>query len=702
MTRPAPRPRAVDGAAKAASPAAPKRQKLAAFLVTADVELWPQIGAQLPAQLSFRQMDSVGDLKLEVPPDAPAVVVWDARGCAEKNVELSRIQAHSARFALLVLDDDDSAWTSAIQHGQIVAFVPVPVDQVRLIGALGGAYEEANARIALLGERPAAVPGRTPGGKRMSKIRIAGAIAIAIAVGAALVLARHGVREGNPARPAPRNTDAISAATDASQTATQTPEAAAGPESTAADASSAAPSSSPSEEKVDALIGQAQRAMRDRHFIEPAEGSALSLYRSALVLDRSSGEARQGLQRLAEVLLARVQSALDERQFDTALQALESARSIDPADKRLAAFDERIAKLRTELGPAEIQAAINAQNLDRAAQLLDQAARTKSVSEPKLNQLREDLRRHRAESEALRLVALIDARMQQGQLVDPPNDSAVYYLTQARKAGATSVDLQSQFRELSRRLMLAAHADIAQQRLEDADRLANDLRSIGLPLSQVAGLQHDIGVARAQRASAAPEQPRFLDLARARLAQGSVVEPENDSALHYLNQLKAADPQDPSLAPLSMAVQAQIVAQARAALDASQPAQAESLLQLSASLGPSPDVDSLRDRLGGARAAVVTGPQEVAEASLTRTRTLDIEYPMNALSNKIEGTVEVAYIVTPKGAVSGLKVLDSSPAGIFDKAAASAVARLRYKPVLNGGKPVAVSTKMLVIFRLAK
>jgi protein TonB len=671
MTKAATRRETGDGAARSPAPAAPKRAKLAAFLVTGDVELWPQIGAQLPAKLSFRQIDSVSELLREVASDTPAVVLWDARGCAEKNAELSRIQSHSARFAMLVLDDDDSAWASAIQHGQIAAFLPVPVDQSRLIGALGGAYEEANARIALLGER-SSVPAIAGGLKRIPKMAIVGAIAIAVAVAvaAAVVLSRHGEQDGNSIQ--------------------------------AQSANKASPSSSPSEERVDALIDQAQRAMRDRHFIEPPEGSALSLYRSALVLDPSSGEARQGLQRLAEVLLTRVQSALDERQFDAALQALENVRSIDPGDKRLPAFDERIAKMRAELGPAEIQAAINAQNFDRAAQLIDQAARTKSLGEPKLNQLREDLRRHRVDSDAVRLVALIDARIQQDQLVDPPNDSAVYYLTQARKAGATSADLQSQFRELSRRLMLAAHADIAQQRLDDAGRLANDLRSIGVPLSQVAGLQHDIGVARVQRAPAAPEQPRFLDLARARLAQGSVVEPEDDSALHYLNQLKAADPQNPSLAQLSMAVQTQIVAQARAALDASQPAQAEYLLQLSASLGPSPDVDSLRDRLRSSRAAVVTGPKEVAEASLTRTRTLDIEYPMNALSDRTEGTVEIAYIVTPKGAVADLKVLSSSPPGTFDKAAAGAVARLRYKPVLDGGKPIAVSTKMLVIFRLAK
>ena len=671
------------GHARSVGSGAPKKAKLAAFLVTGDVELWPQVGAHLPTKLSFRQIDSVGELMDAVPSDTPAVVIWDARGCADKSADLSRIQAHSTRFAMLVLDDDDSAWVSAIQHGQIVAFVAVPIDQSRLIGALGGAYEEVNARVALLGGQPASRGGARAGKRISGKLIAAVALAIAAAIAAAILLAIHGTGGANSANAPPAG-----GGTPSTHAAAEPPTAA---------------SSSPTEEAIDTLIGRAQRAMRDRHFIDPAEGSALALYRAALAIDPSSGEAHQGLQRLAEVLLARVQSALDERQFDAALQALENARSIDPSDKRLTAFDERIAKMRAELGPAEIMAAINAQNFDHAAQLIDQAARAKSMGESKLNQLREDLRRHRADTDDTRLVALIDARMQQDQLADPPNDSAVYYLSQARKAGATSSALQVQFRELSRRLTLAARSAIAQRQLDEADRFAADLRSIGVPLSQVAGLQRDIGVARAQRAPVAePEAPRFADLVRTRLAQGSVIEPQNDSALHYLNQLKATDPQNVSIGPLSKAVQTQIVAQAGESLDASLPGQTEALLQIASSLGPSPEADALRDRLRAPGAGAIVGPREVAEASLTRTRPLQIEYPSYALSKKIEGDVEVGYTVTPKGLVSDLKVISADSPGVFDIAATSAVSRLRYKPVVEAGKPIAVSTKILVKFRVAK
>ena len=542
--------------------------------------------------------------------------------------------------------------------------------------------------MALLGT---AATARAGGGRRIPAAMIgAAAVAIVAAIGVAILLSRHAAED---AKSAPAGADSRAAVAAAGGSEPSQPSAA---------DDTAAAASSPTEEKVDALIGQAQRAMRDRHFIDPAEGSALALYRSALVLDPSSGEAQQGLQRLAEVLVARVQSALDERQFDAALQALENARSIDPSDPRLTALDERIEKMRAELGPAEILAAINAQNFDRAAQLIDQAARNRAVGESKLNQLRDELRKHRTGTDDTRLLALIDTRMQQGQLTEPQNDSAVYYLSQARKSGATSTALQAQFRELSRRLMLAARTAIAQQHLDDADRFATDLRSIGVPLSQVTGLQHDIGMARLQRAPAAAPEPRFADLVQTRLAQGSVVEPQNDSALHYLNQLKATDPQNPSIAPLSKAVQTQIVSRANEALDASLPGQTEALLQIAVSLGPSPEADALRDRLRAGRTSPIAGPREVAESSLTRTRPLEIEYPTYALSKRTEGEVEVGYIVTPKGAVADLQVISATPPGVFDKSATIAVSRLRYKPVIDAGKPVAVSTRILVKFRVAQ
>ena len=722
-----------------------KKRKFDAYLVTVDDELWPQVAMHLTPRLNHRQLDSIDELLSSTRPGEAAIVLWDARGAADQSAGLARLAAHSACFAVIALDVAESAsgWAPEIERGQVVAHVAVPLQSEEIASALGSAYDEASARVALLGDGTAAVreargtsgrgsrgagdrgaaqivvfdgdraevaqpedsgseANRILGGasqrKSGSRLPLVTVVGGALAIVLVAVVGYMLLRRPDALPTLPPSANAVHTAKPAAEPAG--PTGAAAPEETRPAEESTPAAAAAAEDKVDALVSAAQTAMRDRHFIEPAEGSALSLYRSALLLDPGNGEAQQGLKRLSEILVGRVQSALDDKQFEAALQALETVRSIDPNDPRLAALDERIAKMRDELGPAEIEAAINAQNFDRAAQLIDQAARARSISEPKLAQLRDELRRHHADSDGSRILALLDARLDQDELMEPANDSAVSYFVRARKAGAMVDDLETRGRELVRRLTQEAHKAIDERRLADADHITSVLRSIGTPPSTIAGLQHDIGAARAQQVQKQSDQSRIVDLVKSRLAQGSAANPENDSALYYLGQLKSIDPQNPALPELTKAVQSQVLEQAGNAIDAAELTQADALLQLASDLGRAPEADSLAQRLRSAKTAASGAPQEVAESSLTRLRTLDVEYPPGALQKMIQGTVELGYVVTPKGAVSDLRVIDANPTGIFETAATKAISRLRYKPTVDGhGKPIAVSTKMLVIFR---
>jgi protein TonB len=667
-----------------------KKAKLSVLLISGDDTLWPQIGAHVGGDLLLKQVDSIDELLTATASGQPAIVLWDARNQTDAAGLLSRLQLHSTRFAVVALDEASGAdaWTNPIALRQVVAQVAVPIPAANLTAALESAREEVNARIALLGDGSAAASAKgspdagspdagssaAPSGPRSIPWIPASIIAGVLVAGAgAFIVLRH---SDTPVNPAP--------AASAEQAQRQPAKAPAG-----------------ADEKVDLLIEKAGQAMLDRHFIDPADGSALTLYRSALVLDPNNGEAHQGLQRLAEILFTRAQSALDERKFDVALQALESARSINPGDRRLSALDERIASLRAELGPAQILATINAQNFDHAAQLIDEAARTKSLSGAKLAQLRDELRRRHQEFDVANFVKLIDTRLQQDKLVEPRNDSAAYYLIQARAAGASAAALLPQSQEIYKRLTQAEHAAIDQRRFADADRLLADLRTYGVPAATIASLQHDLSTARSQQAAAAPAQPQYLDLAQSRLAQGKLTEPDNDSALFYVNQLRATDPKNSGLPRISSAVQGQILEQARAALDATQPARAESLLQMAAGLGASADLAALSQRLAQLK-LTTAGPPEVLEASLTRAKAIELDYPTDALRRGVEGWADVTYVVTAEGKVTTIKVLDSSPKGVFDAAATRALQRMRYQPATQGGKSSAVATKLRISFRLTK
>jgi len=554
----------------------------------------------------------------------------------------------------------------------------LPIVAAELSRALEGAQEEVNSRLALLGDgSPPAAAESAPKRTWLVPVVIGGVLVAAVG---AYMISRKG---STPVKPTPAPAPIASA-----------------PSQGSAAPAAAVKSPADADEKVDALMEKAQQAMLDRHFIDPLAGSALSLYREVLVIKPDNGEARQGLQRLSEILIARVQTALDDRKLDVALQFLETARSIDANDTRLAALDEKIANLRAELGPAQILAALNAQNFDRATQLIDEAARTKALAPAKLAQLRDEVHRRRDEFEVARLLKLTDTRLQQDHVIDPHNDSAVYYLDQAKQAGAAGPALQSQTQEVLKRLTQMAHSAIQQRNFSDADRILTEIHGAGAPQAVINSLQRDLNLARNQQTTQKPEQPQYLDLAQSRLAQGKLIDPDNDSALFYVTQLRAADPKNSGLAQITAALQAQILDRARASLDTGDVDKADALVQKAGSLGASPDLDAMNDKIRQRRAGGEV--LQMPEQALKRLNKLDVQYPARALQSNVEGWVELAYTVGPDGKVSNIKVLNATPPKTFESSASSAVGHLRYQPVIQGGKAIPVGTQVRIVYRVPK
>ena len=56
------------------------------------------------------------------------------------------------------------------------------------------------------------------------------------------------------------------------------------------------------------------------------------------------------------------------------------------------------------------------------------------------------------------------------------------------------------------------------------------------------------------------------------------------------------------------------------------------------------------------------------------------EYPRGAQRRALEGHVTVRYTVTERGEVADVEVVDSQPAGVFDRAVLRALDSLQYAP----------------------
>lgn len=106
---------------------------------------------------------------------------------------------------------------------------------------------------------------------------------------------------------------------------------------------------------------------------------------------------------------------------------------------------------------------------------------------------------------------------------------------------------------------------------------------------------------------------------------------------------------------------------------------------------PEPEIDPLPPRLAIAASdlpgAIRTGlggriaplPPTGSDAIVPLLR-VKPNYPARAASRGIEGHVKVAFTVLPDGSVADVDVLQAAPRGIFERAAARAVARWKFKP----------------------
>ncbi|MDH3401273.1 MAG: energy transducer TonB, partial [Chromatiales bacterium] len=63
-------------------------------------------------------------------------------------------------------------------------------------------------------------------------------------------------------------------------------------------------------------------------------------------------------------------------------------------------------------------------------------------------------------------------------------------------------------------------------------------------------------------------------------------------------------------------------------------------------------------------------------------------YPRRALTRGLEGWVLLEFTVTKLGTVTDIKVLESDPPNIFDRAAVSAASKFKYKPKVVNGEPI--------------
>src|SRR5207248_2347716 len=374
-----------------------------------------ELGQALGRQAAVRPVESLEEtLRSMAGAKRPQVLAIDAREVPDVRAAVDAAHAQVPRAVVLVFAEGPAEKElGAALKDTVFAVLPTSIEPRKTRAVFADAMAAALQPPPSAHATPAAAWERTIGAFRrqpQAGEELAGSRPRLVLIGAALAaaLVAAGVwffmsGRAGPVNPATR--PAAAAAAPAAHALTP-----------------AAPAASLLEGKVDELLEKARLAMHERRYTEPATDNALLYYRSAAAVDPVSGEAQDGLQRVAGVLAARFEEALSGGRVDEAVLTLANFKVASAGDPRTAGFEQR-------LFSAEVSRALADRNVDRAAALLHQAQQSGSLPADQLARWRTDIARRQEEVKVQRLATLVEDRIRDGKLTEG-DDSAKSHLQQ--------------------------------------------------------------------------------------------------------------------------------------------------------------------------------------------------------------------------------------------------------------------------------
>jgi len=417
---------------------------------------------------------------------------------------------------------------------------------------------------------------------------------------------------------------------------------------------------------VQRLLDSAGLALARGELVEPPERNALELYRAVLARDPGNRIAERGIDRVVDELLARAEKALMDQDLVTLTSAVDAARAARPDHPRLAFFMTQLERERERSeasGKSPRPAGAPVAVTPESAAVGGDASRVQG------------------------LVLLANERMRSNQLVGG-NDSAHAYLLSARRIDPADPGLQKSVGELGSMLQANARKAMNEDRLDEAEEWLDQAVVLEVDRPGIAKLRSEIELARLDNVR--EDHARLFTLANQRIAQGSLIEPAADSARHYLDLLRAADPAYEGLQETSALLASKALEETGRLAAAGNFGDAETMLQAANDAGaPAAAVAAAATEIAKARAAIKTPRPPVSavlpENALHRTYFVNPVYPPRALERGVTGWVDIEFTVARDGSTREATVRASEPMGIFDRAALASVARWRYEPRVVDG-----------------
>ena len=597
------------------------------------------------------------------------VAILDASAVSGSVDRISeRLRAQFPDLVLIVAGsvDDQSALATQITNGTIYRFLHKPVSDQRVRLFVDAAWrrrgeEQAGGPSAFAAAPP---PGERTGGTNMLVLGGA-AIAVVAAIGGWLFL--H--KSESPQTPSPL---------------------AAAAESTPAEA--------PRDAALEDLLTRAQAALASGALVAPPGANAADLYREAQRRNPKDPRGANGIEKVIEGLLSNAEAQLLAQHLDEAQRLTDLARVIKPDHVRVAFLLAQIGKERERALLAQARQAASSGNIEQALSVLDGAA-SEGQHSNLVSEARQELEHKELNERVQDFVSRANERMRSGDLVEPAQDNAQFFIESARALAPNDAEVKQLQRQLLDRLVSEAHKSLAAGNADQGEHWIQAAADAGVGADDIAALRQD---AQRVRATAKTDAlARLALLVNQRLAQGKVLEPAGDSAKSYLTQLVEADPTFPSTQAAREAFAARTLDEAKNAVRRQDYAGAQRWLgEAHDARADQASITAINSDMRAAQDAAKKVAEVVPAAQLDLTHYVAPEFPLAARQRAMSGWVDVQFTVETDGSVGDVAVVEADPAGVFEQPATEAVRKWHYRPILRDGQPINQRARVRVRFAL--
>lgn len=452
--------------------------------------------------------------------------------------------------------------------------------------------------------------------------------------------------------------------------------------------------------ELENLLSRADQALAAGQLVAPSGKSAADLYHEALRRDAGDPRAVNGLEEVIGRLLAAADQQMQQHNLDAAQQLADQARSVNPNHPRVAFLEAQIGAQRERAVLGQAQRAAASGNVAGALATLDDATHA-GASSTLVDEARQEIAQKQVDARVTEYLNRGRDALTRGQLIDPVEDNARFYLESARALAPEDSGVKQAMQNLSARLEAEARRALTARNAEQVDIWAQAAQDAGADPARIAALHQDARQLRlAARADAITQLTNAFNQ---RLEQGHIIDPATDSARYYLAQLTQADAESAATQLARSAYRARLLDEARNTLKAQDFTGSHRWLGEARTAGAdSAELAAIDSALTGAQTEVEQASTYVNESALTRTRYVAPQFPDVARQRGIDGWVDLQFLVGTDGGVSDVKVVGAQPAGIFEQAALEALRHWHYQPVLRGGRLVSQRARVRLRFTVQR